>query len=313
MICQWNGQVSSRRAKGDSPILAARKPGHFAAMPRISLPPPPRASKLSAVFVLLAAFGLPGCGKEAPARVRVELLGAASTTNVLDEIMARFEQKQAVEVRANYAASSTLAQQIENGAPADVFLSANVKWADYLQQRGLVAKRRNLLGNRLVVIVPVDSRVDVAKVEDLQQDQVERIALADPDAAPAGMYAKQALVKLGLWDALDKKVVSAADVRRALIFVETGAAQAGIVYATDAALSDSVKVPVEIDPRLTSPVVYPLVLLTQGADRPEARALFEYLGGPEAAEIFRKHGFTVGDQPPADEKQGPVKKQDGPT
>ncbi|MBN2477488.1 MAG: molybdate ABC transporter substrate-binding protein [Pirellulales bacterium] len=268
---------------------------------------------MSAVFVLLAAFGLPGCGKEAPARVRVELLGAASTTNVLDEIMARFEQKQAVEVRANYAASSTLAQQIENGAPADVFLSANVKWADYLQQRGLVAKRRNLLGNRLVVIVPVDSRVDVAKVEDLQQDQVERIALADPDAAPAGMYAKQALVKLGLWDALDKKVVSAADVRRALIFVETGAAQAGIVYATDAALSDSVKVPVEIDPRLTSPVVYPLVLLTQGADRPEARALFEYLGGPEAAEIFRKHGFTVGDQPPADEKQGPVKKQDGPT
>lgn len=249
-------------------------------------------------LALLVALALPGCGGSAGPGM-VELFGAASTADALDEIKARFEQTHGARVRINYAGSSTLAHQIENGAGADVFLSANVQWVDYLEGKGLVARRRDLLGNRLVVVVPSDSPVRIAALEDLLGQQVERLALADPDAVPAGIYAKEALVKTGLWERIKKKVVAGDDVRRALFYVETGNAQAGIVYSTDAAISDSVKVALEIDPGLTGPIRYPLVLLREGADRPAAVSLFDYLGGPEAAAVFRKYGFTVLEAPAA--------------
>jgi molybdate transport system substrate-binding protein len=252
-------------------------------------------------LALLAAFALPGCGQggRSAGAATAELFGAASTSDALDQIQAGFEQTEGVRVRTNYAASSTLAHQIENGAGADVFLSANVQWVDHLESKGLVARRRDLLGNRLVVVVPSDSQARIAGLKDLLDRRIERLALADPDAVPAGIYAKQALVKTGLWEGVRKKVVAGADVRRALSFVETGNAQAGIVYATDAALSDSVKVALEIDPSLTGPVRYPLVLLRGAAHRPAAVSLFNYLGGPEAAAVFRKYGFTVLEAPAA--------------
>jgi molybdate transport system substrate-binding protein len=242
--------------------------------------------------------GLSGCGGgteldtgKAPSEVM--LFAAASTTNALDEIKARVRESRDEQVRTNYAGSSTLAQQITHGAAADLFLSADPKWAGYLEEKGLVSRRRDLLGNRLVVVVPADSGLPVAKIEDLAGEQIERLALADPAAVPAGVYAKEALTKLGLWDRLRKKVVAGDDVRRALFFVETGNAQAGIVYATDAAISRKVRVAVEIDPGLTRPIRYPLVLLTHGAKNPAAVQWFEDLGSPQSAEIFRKYGFTV--------------------
>ena len=191
----------------------------------------------------------------------VTVFAAASTTNALDEIKAAFTKSTGAEVRTSYAASSVLAQQIENGADADLFISADTAWADHVEGKMPVAKRRNLLGNRLVIVVPSDSKLKLAKPEDLVSDEVQHLALGDPDAVPAGKYAKQALTKLGIWEKLKGKVAPAEDVRHALTYVETGAAEAGIVYATDAAVSKKVRVAVEIPANLTEPVRYPLLLL----------------------------------------------------
>jgi molybdate transport system substrate-binding protein len=149
------------------------------------------------------------------------------------------------------------------------------------------------LGNRLVLVVPQHSKLAVSKLEDLLQANVAHIALGDPDAVPAGIYAKKALVKRGLWDRLKSKIVAADDVEHALAFVESGSAEAGFVYSTDAAASAKVKVAAAIGPELTGPVAYPLLLLKKGAVSPEASSFYRYLGSAAAAEVFRKHGFEV--------------------
>jgi molybdate transport system substrate-binding protein len=161
-----------------------------------------------------------------------------------------------------------------------------------LAKRGLVARRENLLGNRLVIVLPNDSTLDVKKPEDLLAESIQHLALGNPESVPAGKYAKQALGKLGLWERLRPKVAAAEDVRSALAYVETGAAEAGIVYATDAAISKRVKVAVTISQELTGPVCYPIVLLRPAADRPEAESFYQYLHGPEARKVFQKYGFT---------------------
>jgi molybdate transport system substrate-binding protein len=223
----------------------------------------------------------------------VVVFAAASATNALDEIQATFSKGKDVEVRTSCAASSTLAQQIVNGAEADVFISADVKWADYVEAKVPVAKRRNLLGNRLVIVVASDSRLEVKKAEDLLSGEVKHLALADPDVVPAGKYAKQALTKLGLWDKVKAKVASADDVRHALTYVETGAAEAGIVYATDAAISKKVKVAAEISEELSGKIRYPLVLLKHGKDTPAAESFYKFLSSPPSLKVFRKYGFTT--------------------
>jgi molybdate transport system substrate-binding protein len=156
-----------------------------------------------------------------------------------------------------------------------------------------VAERRDLLGNRLVIVVPADSRLDFQKAEDLLDAGVRHLALADYTAVPAGIYAQQALAKLGLWEQLKAKVVSGADVRQALSYVETGAAEAGLVYATDAAVSTAVRIAVEIPADLTEPIRYPIVLLKQGSGKKAAETFYQYLCSPQAAATFRKHGFSV--------------------
>ncbi len=234
-----------------------------------------------------------GSGSLAKGKKIVTVFAASSTTNALDEVKAAFTAATGIQVQTNYAGSSTLALQIANGAEADVFLSANVDWADRVQSQATVEKRRNLLGNRLVVVVLADSDLELERAEDLLSEKIRYLALGDPDAVPAGKYARQALVKLGLWEKLKSKVASAEDVRHALTYVETGAAEAGIVYATDAAASNDVKVAVEIPPDLTEPVVYPVVLLKWSAENTSARAFYDYLDSPEAAGIFLKFGFAV--------------------
>ncbi len=150
-----------------------------------------------------------------------------------------------------------------------------------------------MLGNRLVLVVPADSKIDVKKPEDLLAADIHHLALGEPQSVPAGIYAKQALTKLGLWDRLKTKVVSAEDVRQALTYVETGSAEAGIVYATDAAIGKKVKVVAEIPEDLTGPVRYPLVLLKAGEGRAAAQSFYRYLSSPAAAKVFQKYGFTV--------------------
>ncbi len=243
--------------------------------------------------------GCGGCSE--PSRAPAEttpsktliVFAAASTREPIVELSAAFERSHAgVEVRASFSASSTLAQQLAAGAEAQLFLSADEKWAQFVAQKKLAADLRPLLGNRLVLIVPEGSKAVVTMPKDLLADNVKRIAMGDPRAVPVGRYAKQALTKLELWDQLKSKAVGAQDTRQALAFVETAGADAGLVYATDAIVSTRVRVVFEFDGELTGPIVYPLVLLEAARDDTTARGLFEFLQSGEAAETFQRHGFT---------------------
>ncbi len=239
-------------------------------------------------------LGVAGCAEDMAADrsgQRVLLFAAASTADVMDEICSRFSREHKIDVRTSYASSGTLAGQIVHGARAEVFVCANRRWADYLDQQDLVARRRDALGNRLVVIVPAGSPVKVQRPEDLLGKEIRYLALANPESAPAGIYAKQALVELELWDRLESKIVSGADVRWALAYVQRAEAEAGIVYATDAAISKSVEVALVIPAELTDPIRYPVMLLQEGSGNRAAKAFYDYLLSPPAAEIFRKHGF----------------------
>ena len=222
------------------------------------------------------------------------LLAAASTTEAVDEVREAFVKLHpGVTIRTSFGGSSALARQIEAGAEADLFLSASNQWARYLAEKQLVARQRNLLGNRLVVVVAADSKLEIRKPADLLQAGVRRLALADPKSVPAGIYARQSLEALGLWEELQGKVAGAMDVRQALKFVDTGAAEAAIVYATDAAVSTNSRVALPLDPKLAEPVRYPLVLLKHGSERKVALALYDFFTSPAALAIFRRHGFLV--------------------
>lgn len=172
------------------------------------------------------------------------VFAAASTKDVIDQIAAEFAKSGGGHVVSSFAASGDLAKQIENGAPAAIFISADQKWMDYAAQRKLIVadSRRNLLGNALVLIAPSDSTMPAGVDGIAGKLGGGKLALADPDAVPAGRYAKASLQKLGQWDAVQPSVVSAKDVRATLAFVERGEAAAGIVYATDAAVSKKVRI-----------------------------------------------------------------------
>ena len=254
---------------------------------------------LAACLLSSAVLVLSGCAGEDSgddARREVLVLAAASTTEVMEEIRQRFNREHHANIRTSYAGSSTLAQQIVNGARADVFVSANRRWADYLEEQAVVARRRDLLENRLVVIVPADSTLTVQTPEDLLSAKIKYLALAEPGSAPAGIYAKQALVKLGLWEELAPKVVSGADVRLTMAYVQRAEAEAGIVYATDAAVSRSVKVALEMPPELTEPIRYPVLLLGEGSGNKTAESFYRYLSSHEATRIFKEGGFEVVDR-----------------
>ena len=224
----------------------------------------------------------------------VIVFAATSTTEAMNAIRSEFGRLHpAVTVRTSYAASSALARQIEAGAGADVFLSASTQWTDYLKTKQLVTRSRDLLGNRLVVIVPADSKIKIDRASDLAQKSIRRIALADPQAVPAGVYAREALEKMKLWESLRSKVAGAADVRQALKFVETGAAEAGIVYATDAAEEEGVRVALTLDASLSDPIRYPAVLLARARRNTAAVAFYEFLASKPAAVVFARHGFVV--------------------
>ncbi|HEX4142815.1 MAG TPA: molybdate ABC transporter substrate-binding protein [Pirellulales bacterium] len=261
-------------------------------------PPALPAGIVDAAVLLAILVGPWGCtpaGQRLGERVdrRPVLISiAASTTDAATMLAERFTVETKIPVSVNAGDSSKLAAQIVAGAPAAVFLSANRKWAELIDEKGLAAESMPLLGNRLVLIVPAGNPAHVTGLGDLTQANVRRLALAGP-AVPAGMYARQALEKLNLLSALqdEAKIVDGDNVRVALAFVERGEAEAGIVYATDARIAPAVEVVTTIDPSLHDTIVYPLVLLKAAADDPGARKLFEYLQSADAAEVFEKFGF----------------------
>jgi len=237
-------------------------------------------------MVLLALAG---------ARIQPEeilVFAAASTTDSLQEIATRFERQTGERVVFSFGASSELARQILAGAPADVFFSADREQMDRLAAAGLVQREaiRPLLSNQLVVIVPRGSAVEIKSPADLRS--LPTLALADPEAVPAGVYARHFLEASGLWRALRTKVIPTLDVRAALAVVETEHAAAAIVYRTDAASSKRVRVVYRV-PRAQGPdIVYPVARLAR-SQRRSAAALVEFLAGSEARRIFARFGFIV--------------------
>lgn len=226
------------------------------------------------------------------------VFAAASTTEAVTEIGAAFAAKKLGTIVPSFDSSSTLAKQIENGAPAGVFLSADEQWMDYLDKKNLIAPgtRSDVLGNALVLIAPKadkPARIEIGPGFPLVKMLGDgRLSVGDPAHVPAGIYAKAALEALGVWGDVKDRLAAAENVRAALAFVERGETPLGIVYSTDAAASAKVSV-VGVFPEDSHPrICYPVGLVA-GHDTPEARAFLEFLKGPEARAIFAKYGFQA--------------------
>ena len=235
-----------------------------------------------------------GRAQQAP----VSVFAAASLTDAMRDVDRLWQAAGHPPLQCSFASSSTLARQIEQGAPAQVFASADEQWADWLDQRKLLAPgtRQDLLTNRLVLVMAKSSVRPVTIAPGLDLSSVlgpdGRLAVGDPAHVPAGIYAKQALTNLGLWPQAESRLAPAEDVRGALLLVERGEAPAGIVYATDAAVSSGVAIAGVFPEESHPPITYPFALV-EGADTPQARAFLAFLTGPQARDAFRRRGFGV--------------------
>lgn len=248
---------------------------------------------LTTMFVLgaIGTFSGQALAKE------ITVFAAASLTNAIKEAAHAYEQASGDTVRLSLASSSTLARQIAAGAPADIYISANERWMDWLADQKLINtnSRYDLLANQLVLIAPHDSEIEVSGINtsiDLlgMIGTNDRIAVGDPDHVPAGMYAKQAMTSLGQWDAINPRLARADNVRAALALVERGEAPLGIVYRTDAEISDAVKIigtfPADSHPAITYPVA-----MVSGPNEKDALKLLLWLLGDDAGKIFVDYGF----------------------
>lgn len=225
----------------------------------------------------------------------ITVFAAASLTDSLKQIAANYQTQTGWTVAFNFEASSILARQIQEGAPADIFFSADEAQMDRLAKRGLIdpATRADLLGNALVVVAPADSHLRINSPADLATDGVRQIAMGDPKAVPAGVYAKEWLERLRLWQAVKPKVVPTENVRAALAAVASGNVDAGVVYKTDAAITRSVKIVYEV-PRADGPDIRYPVALVKGSGHPdEAKRFLKYLESNNAAHVFKQFGFIV--------------------
>ncbi|MGN6569892.1 MAG: molybdate ABC transporter substrate-binding protein [Pseudolabrys sp.] len=250
--------------------------------------------RLIAIAALLVAFAPHG----AVAQQSITVFAAASLKNALDDVDAAFAKANGAKVTASYEASSALAKQIEAGAPADVFISADLRWMDYVAERKLIKTdtRFNLLGNKLVLIAPKDSKLDhvaIGQGFDLAKLAGDgRIAVADVKAVPAGLYAKAALEKLGAWAAAEPKLAQAENVRATLAFVARGETPLGIVYETDAKIEPKVKI-VGVFPDGSYPAVTYPVAATANTSKAPVTQYLGFLRTKQARDIFEKYGFNV--------------------
>ncbi len=253
--------------------------------------------RLAPSFVLITAL-IAACVPPARAQTRdILVFGATSLKNALDDADALYQRDKGSKVVVSYTASSALAKQIENGAPADVFISADLDWMDYLAQRKLIKPdtRSNFLGNKLVLITAADSKLTLKIEPNFQLAQAlgnGRLAMADPASVPAGRYGKAALEALGVWPSVADKIAPAQDVRATLAFVSRGEAPLGIVYQTDAAADKGVKI-VDAFPTSTHPpIIYPIAV-TSTSTNPGTAAYISFLKSPAAKPAFEKQGFVL--------------------
>lgn len=255
-------------------------------------------ARLSAILGLLLAFA---SAVPAAAQETITVFAAASLKNALDDANAAFTKASGIKVTASYAASSALAKQIEQGAPADVFISADLQWMDYVAERKLInaGTRLNLLGNKLVLIAAADAKLGNVQIVDgfdiAALAGSGRIAVANVRAVPAGIYAKAALEKFNAWKAAEPKLAMAENVRATLAFVARGEAPVGIVYETDAKIEPQVKIVGVFPEGAHPPVIYPAAATAAG--KAAASRYLDFLRGAAAKTIFEKYGFSFLSKP----------------
>jgi molybdate transport system substrate-binding protein len=227
-------------------------------------------------------------------RTPITVFGAASLTDVLQDLGDAFTKDTSIPVRFSFASSATLARQIESGAPADLFFSADIEWMDYLQARALIrpATRVDMVGNQLILVAPVDSKVTL-KIEPHFPLAATlgkgRLATGDPDSVPVGRYAKESLIALGVWDSVSTRLVRADSVRAALAFVDRGETPLGIVYATDALADKKVRFVDAFPAASHEPIIYPAALTNVATA--DAAKFLAYLRGPAGDLAFKRYGF----------------------
>lgn len=250
--------------------------------------------KKTALTLLLATTGLFAHADN------VTIFAAASLQNAIDEVKVAYDatgNKDTID--ALYDSSSNLARQIEQGAPVDIFISANQSWMDYLQEKSLIdnSTRTNIVKNELALITYKDNvadyKVDFPSPEFWAEALANtRIALGDPDHVPAGLYAKESFEKLGVWNTVEPKVAPAQNVRAALMLVEVKEADLGVVYSSDASISEKVKTVTVFPEDLHAPIEYPIAIMKDKSSAP-VNGFYDYLLSPESAAIFKKYGFAV--------------------
>jgi molybdate transport system substrate-binding protein len=245
---------------------------------------------LTAILIVIA-----GLLSQAVRAADIYVSAAASLTDVLKEIAIPYEKQSGDNLVFNFAASSVLARQIEEGAPADLIFSADEAKLDALEKAGLLLPetRKSVLSNTLVIVVPNDSTVDFNSARDLAGRGIKKIAVGEPSSVPAGIYAKEYLDKLGIWQKLTDKIVPVESVRAALAAVESGNVDAGIVYKTDALISQKVKVAYEVPATEGPAISYPLAVLKDAKSPDAAKKLAAYLESAPAEAVFQKYGFLL--------------------
>ena len=252
----------------------------------------------TALATFLLAIGLPTVTPSpvsAQSNNNLLISAAASLKEALEELKPLYQQsKPNVNINYNFGSSGALQQQIEQGAPADIFISAAKKQVDALEQKGLlVPGTRNIIAkNRLVLVVPKNA-VGVTRFYSLKDAKVKKIAIGEPRSVPAGQYAQQVLEKLKIWSEIKSKLVFANNVRQVLASVESGNADAGLVYITDAKISDKVKVVVTADEKYHSPIIYPLAVVKRSKSVDAAKEFSQFLSSNQAKSVFKKYGFIL--------------------
>ena len=227
-------------------------------------------------------------------QTRLTISAAISLTDALEEIKAIYEANHPVELSFNLGSSGKLAQQIQQGAPADVFISANQDWMDTLEAEEEIISdtRDDITGNQLVLITGKDATIDYSSFHDIDTADIDQLAIGNPESVPAGKYTEQTLKNLDLWDTMESKFVLAKDVRQVLTYVETGNADIGFVYESDALSSDKIKILAAAETGMHDPIIYPGAVIADSPHVKEAKAFMEFMATDTAQHILAKHGFT---------------------
>lgn len=247
-----------------------------------------------ALLTITLFLSVAGCTPATPVTLNVS--AAASLTDALKEINSAYvQEKPNITITPNFAASGTLQKQIENGAPADVFISAAASQMDALQKEELIldATRKDLLNNKIVLIVPSDSTLGLTSFNDLTSSKVEKVAIGDPKFVPAGTYGQQALDELGITAQVESKLILGSDVRQVLNYVESGNVDAGITYSTDATVSTKVKIVASAPDKINAKIVYPVAIVKACTNQSAAQDYINFLFSSQAKTIFERNGFSM--------------------